>query len=427
MSISNVTITVMRDKHWRSAGVYVNGDADGYINSICNVTIKNNNSVPVYITSITLPVGTGKTYTDKNKYTTLYGQYNKGYSKFYATGANCTGKIIDYSGNKLFTANVSTIVTVRASGSTSSSGYFWNPTCGTVFTGSLTLSAGSSIKLGVGLDTGSGSLYGPILSCDNGMDKDNDGDDKKISRYVDINGEIKCAVSNYQLTSYTILGGYSTATTASCSATPSDATVEYNWYNSSGTWLASGATRVPTSDKEYCTVTVSKPGWTPASVKVGTITYYTRVANPAQDTLKIKDSKVDGRTTNREDYTFEWGSGVNGINNKVNNYSVIIYKDGQEIKNISTTNNSIKYTAAELALVKGNKLKFSIKTTGEKYDADSSISSGEVTIVSSAVVHVYNSGWHEGIAYINTGTIEKPNWVEATEVWVNDNGWHIST
>lgn len=427
MGVLNVSIYVKRTDHWASHSVGRNTDTNGnftsYNSDICTVTITNSNSDPVVISSITLPVGTG---VGK-----VYGKFwvngKQVYKLFDVKGSACSAKIIDSSGTNKFSANVTTTVSVSSKGSTSSSGYFKNPSGGTTFLGSLTVAANSSITLGVGVSSGSGSTSGPILSCHNGY-SDGDGDDSRISANVDISGYIaKCTVSNYKLDRTTILAGDST--TASCDYTPTDATVTYKWYNSSGTHIATGATRVPSSDKEYCKVTVSKDGWTPVTKTVGTITYYTRVSNPAKATLQIIGSKNDGRYTNREDYTFKWSAGTAGTNNALNGYSIEVYKNNTKIlADDSVTGTSKNYSVLELNLAKDDTLKFKLKTKGVSYDAASWVESNSVTIVSAAVVHVNNGTWHEGIAYINKGTASNPNWVEAEEVFVKDKdgGWHTS-
>lgn len=426
MAISGVSMTVKRTGHWASHGVGTNvnesGNFTSYASDICTVTISNTNSSAVIITSIKLPVGTGKG--------TVYGEVWKNGVKtidaFTVTGAACAAKIINSSNKSLFSANVTTNVTVSKTGSTSASGYFNNPSGGTTFTGSLTLAKNSSITLGVGVNGGSGSTSGPILSCDNGY-SDGDNDNKQISRNIDINGSIAtCSIASVTLSDTTVLNGEEITATAN-SVSPSDANIAYDWYNSSGTWLSSGNKRKPTSDKEYCIATITKSGYKDATATSSKITYYTRPAKPSN--LTITDSNSDGRTTDRDDYEFKWNTVSNGTNNKVTGYTYNIYVSGTSKKSGTITSNSVTFSATELGLAKGASLYFTVKTEGEHYDSDGAATSSTVNIVSSAVMQVKTStGWKEGIVYINKGTNNKPDWVEATEVRIkNGSTWEFGT
>lgn len=234
-----------------------------------------------------------------------------------------------------------------------------------------------------------------------------------------------CSISSVTVSPTSVLAGNSVTATPN-GVSPSDASITYQWYTSSDIAIsgATSATRTPTSHGEYCTVSVNKTGYNEASKMSSGITYYTQVTNATANATNyyITESIEDGRFTDRESYTFNWAAGSDGTNNAVDGYYLEVYV-GNTKKFAPTTNSatrSMTYTSSELGIKSEDSIWFKVKTKGVHYDAADWVTSGSLTIVPSAIMHVNASGWKTGLVYVNKGSESNPNWVEATEVKIKD-------
>lgn len=146
------------------------------------------------------------------------------------------------------------------------------------------------------------------------------------------------------------------------------------------------------------------------------------------------NSLKNGRLTNRTTWTYDWSDATAANDNSpVQKYFIRIFKNSIAIKDIDNLANSrYSFNPDDFGFVPGNKVKVSVRA-GTVNGAGNVLWSNEITSVetlieNSAVIHVNDGTWHEGIAYINKGTASNPNWVEAEEVFVKDKdgGWHTS-
>lgn len=146
-------------------------------------------------------------------------------------------------------------------------------------------------------------------------------------------------------------------------------------------------------------------------------------------------SLKNNRLTNRTTWTYDWSDATSANSNSpVKKYFIRIFKNSTEVAAIDNLSKSeYSFNPNTYGFIPDNKVKVSVwagTTNGVGTVLWSNeITSDETLVENSAVVHVNDSGWKEGIAYINKGTLDSPTWVEAEDVYVKDpNGtWYTST
>jgi hypothetical protein len=229
----------------------------------------------------------------------------------------------------------------------------------------------------------------------------------------------------------TVLSGNSIKATVS--GQTSNSSVSYKWYTKDNTEISGQTSSTLAANKVatgvYCKVTISKTDYYSTTATSGTVTVYTAVTSPT--TLNIVGSRDDGRYTDRENYSFKWSGAKNGTNNNIQKYRYRIkngskYDSGEK----DTTSTSVsEISASTLKLARGDTLTLYVQAIGQYSDGHGATKSTSVIIQSAAIVRIkVDSTWKDGIVYINKGTSDKPDWVEADEVKIKDGStWKTST
>lgn len=143
----------------------------------------------------------------------------------------------------------------------------------------------------------------------------------------------------------------------------------------------------------------------------------------------------NNRLTNRTTWTYDWPDATAAnSNSSVKKYFIRIFKNSTEVDAIDNLSESkYSFNPNTYGFIPGNKVKVSVwawTTNGVNSVLwSNAITSDETLVENSAVAHINESGWKDGLVYINKGTLDSPNWVEAEDVYVKDsNGnWQTST
>ena len=146
-------------------------------------------------------------------------------------------------------------------------------------------------------------------------------------------------------------------------------------------------------------------------------------------------SLKNNRLTNRTTWTYDWSDATAAnSNSSVKKYLIRIFKNSTEVAAIDNLGESkYSFNPNTYGFIPGNKVKVSVcASTTDGVNSvlwSNAITSDETLVEYSAVAHVNDSGWKDGIVYINKGTLDSPSWVEAEDVYVKDsNGtWYTST
>lgn len=149
--------------------------------------------------------------------------------------------------------------------------------------------------------------------------------------------------------------------------------------------------------------------------------YYSPPTEPKNLQIDFDKSKP----TPKANYIFSWDKSGDGYNNKVKKYYIEI-KTTNGTVTIETSNTFVEYSGKELFLKKGEELEFSVYAQGESSynNISNTARSLSLQIVSAGVVKFKKDNkWQEGQVWIK----KDGSWIQATEVYVKDNGiWNSS-